>query len=490
MSLLTNYSASEIDVNSASPNSMVLAKCPLLIPLVAFRESLIHHLKADKTRLSITWPAALAPMKVKLSGYLEEKDDFIVVKNTGDNDQLGRMLDLVFIMITRAMPVLGQSDYDLANVATKLGMIYFKQSDDGSESKSLWLVCGCTRETVHSLSTKTGNALIPECLHVDGDLVHDEGIAYANFETVIKLFSLDRWSLSQLDDKYKVSASLNEKNELSVYLTMGQSSSSNIGDQFGVNVASHMLNYHNDTHAVVAGVPAGITIVGSLVQQVLSHYPGLVIWGIGLIMPVGPKLGEGDHKVLGVRGPRTRDWLLMKHGLNPLVLSDPAITASDIFPVEVLKNSTEYEVQEVCFVIHSVDRESVFSQCPLCEKHLVNNYAKDIKAFFAALVGCKRVVSSSLHGVIFSNSFDIPALPVAFGDKITGGDFKFMDYMHSNGVTSFQRRLPGKGLLSKNLTVDEWSALVDEAIHPDFPLDKTRLYRTFPSLDKVADSLN
>uniref|UniRef100_A0A7S2XNG5 Polysaccharide pyruvyl transferase domain-containing protein n=1 Tax=Attheya septentrionalis TaxID=420275 RepID=A0A7S2XNG5_9STRA len=475
MKLLTNFSAFEID--DVTPNSMVLAKCPLLIPKLLVQECLSHHLKPR----NIEWPTYLVPTKLKLAVYLEK--GFVTVERTDDNDQLARMLNLVLIILSRAIPILGQSDVYFASIVSKFGIIYFQQNDDGSRSS--WRVCGSSKRTRSSLAVKT-DSVPSECLIVEGgDLIYDKGIADSNFGTIMKIFSLDLWSLSKLDKKYEISVPLNERNEVVVYITAGKSWSNNIGDQFGVNVASHMLISQTDTHSVIAGIPSGIAIVGSIVSQLLPNHPGVIHWGVGLIRDGGPPLAKGDSKVLCVRGPRTRDWLLLTHGLNPLVISDPATTASDIFPIQVLKNNSAIVEKEVCFVIHAVDRKEAFAQCPLCEKFLVNNYGRDIKGFLADLLSCKRVVSSSLHGVIFSHSFDIPALPVVFGDGIIGGDFKFIDYMHSIGMTSFQGRVPH--LLSQNLTLEEWSALVDGATHPEFPLDKTQFYQTFPGLDKQVD---
>jgi pyruvyltransferase len=48
--------------------------------------------------------------------------------------------------------------------------------------------------------------------------------------------------------------------------------------------------------------------------------------------------------------------------------------------------------------------------------------------FIDQLIKCEYIVSSSLHGLILADSYQIPNKWAAFSDKITGGSFKFRDY--------------------------------------------------------------
>merc|ERR1740117_1075810 len=109
----------------------------------------------------------------------------------------------------------------------------------------------------------------------------------------------------------------------------------------------------------------------------------MTVWGPGIRTPT--PVGKIQARVLAVRGPRSRDRLLLQHNLNPLVISDPALLAADAFPIAAL--AAKYNVgvarREVCFVIHGVDRAIFKGLCPECMRdHLVDNYKRDVEQIF------------------------------------------------------------------------------------------------------------
>jgi pyruvyltransferase len=62
---------------------------------------------------------------------------------------------------------------------------------------------------------------------------------------------------------------------------------------------------------------------------------------------------------------------------------------------------------------------------------------------------CECIASSSLHGLIFSDSFSIPNVHLKFSNKLAGGNHKFNDYYL--GMNTSHNFLD----FSKNLTVND-----------------------------------
>jgi len=46
---------------------------------------------------------------------------------------------------------------------------------------------------------------------------------------------------------------------------------------------------------------------------------------------------------------------------------------------------------------------------------------------------CRKIVSSSLHGIIIAETFGIPTAWLRCSDKIVGGEFKYHDYYLGSG---------------------------------------------------------
>lgn len=61
----------------------------------------------------------------------------------------------------------------------------------------------------------------------------------------------------------------------------------------------------------------------------------------------------------------------------------------------------------------------------------------DWKDVICKILSCDYVISSSLHGLILSDAYNIPNLWVSFSDLLAGGSFKFKDYYSSVNKDAF-----------------------------------------------------
>ena len=161
--------------------------------------------------------------------------------------------------------------------------------------------------------------------------------------------------------------------------------------------------------------------IGSIIQ--FLNRP-CIVWGSGII-GLDYELKAKPREVLAVRGPLTRKRLLDLNISCPEVYGDPALILPRYFP------ATKSPTYELGIVPHYVDADNQF--LPKDERiKIINVYDKPMEVV-KQILDCRRIMSSSLHGLIVADAYRIPSLWLKFSRKIFGKDFKFYDYYASIG---------------------------------------------------------
>lgn len=161
----------------------------------------------------------------------------------------------------------------------------------------------------------------------------------------------------------------------------------------------------------------------------IMHFasPKSWVWGSGVIDPQQPfdysQLTAAQ--ICAVRGHKTLELLRAKGvDVGDVPLGDPAVLLPTIYQPE--RGEPRYDVG---LVAHYVDEElevvKALTQKLNAKVISVRQHPED---FIKELLDCRAILSSSLHGLILSDSYAIPNLWVRFSDKVLGGDFKFLDY--------------------------------------------------------------
>lgn len=173
-----------------------------------------------------------------------------------------------------------------------------------------------------------------------------------------------------------------------------------------------------------------IMTVGSLITGM--QRPGMTIWGTGLIAPLSAsaikklKTREPD-KILAVRGKHTRQQLINELGWNvPEVYGDPALLMPYLFQPK-LKSSPDrpglgvvphYSHKKLLTRDH-IKRYGGFPievQCQ-AEKVITEIALSDV------------VISTSLHGLVLAQAYEVPWVWLRVIDKgLIGDEFKFEDF--------------------------------------------------------------
>ena len=167
-----------------------------------------------------------------------------------------------------------------------------------------------------------------------------------------------------------------------------------------------------------------VLCIGSIINWMTS--PNSIIWGSGIVYP-DRELSAIPKKVLAVRGPLTRQYLL-KRGIDcPEVYGDPALLFPRYYKPHIEKK------YRLGIIPHFRDKNN-----PIILKNSQDSTVKVIDVqkiqpwhrFIDEICSCEYIASSSLHGLIISDAYGIPNVWIEF----EGGEqkrFAFHDYLQS-----------------------------------------------------------
>lgn len=170
-----------------------------------------------------------------------------------------------------------------------------------------------------------------------------------------------------------------------------------------------------------------ISCIGSIVELLMNK--STTIWGAGAIYGNIP-LKAKPHKVLAVRGPLTREYLI-KNGVDcPDIYGDPALL------LPLLYSPKGNKTYKIGVIPHYTDRKNKVinefvkkgnGEIKLIDMTDYEQYQEIIEQ----ITSCEFIISSSLHGLIVSDAYGVPNVWAEFSDKIMGNGFKFRDYYAS-----------------------------------------------------------
>ncbi|MET0839303.1 MAG: polysaccharide pyruvyl transferase family protein [Marmoricola sp.] len=166
--------------------------------------------------------------------------------------------------------------------------------------------------------------------------------------------------------------------------------------------------------------------VGSVVTRARA---GSVVWGSGSFGTERQSLFSTSADYRAVRGPLTRSRL---HDLGihcPPVYGDPALLVPLWYWPEVERT------HDVGIVIrHSEHRWRDLDQDDSVK--VIDFGSSDIETVLREILSCRRIISSSLHGLVIADAYGIPNAWLGTegrvgGSRPNGGEFKYLDYFAS-----------------------------------------------------------
>lgn len=191
----------------------------------------------------------------------------------------------------------------------------------------------------------------------------------------------------------------------------------NFGDLLSPWLVSKMTG-----REVVAADGSGPNYV--TIGSIISHaFPNSILWGTGSFGIEARNRIKSDVTYTAVRGPLTRARLLFHKAECPEIYGDPALLLP-LYYMPKIKITHEFGV----IVRHS---EKAWAKAKFGPGVKIINYGRgDIEGVVDEMLSCRKILSSSLHGLIVADAYGIPNAWIASGSPL-GGEFKFHDYFAS-----------------------------------------------------------
>lgn len=158
--------------------------------------------------------------------------------------------------------------------------------------------------------------------------------------------------------------------------------------------------------------------IGSIMRQAAPHD---IVWGTGCMYYDGALLCDQTTEFRAVRGPLTASYLRKKGIKLPadIPLGDP----SSLLPRFIEPSKTR--TNKAGFLPHYSD----YGQAPAMPEGVDLLYPMtNTLELIRQITSCDYIISSSLHGIIVSEAYGIPAVWVELSDSVAGNGFKFRDY--------------------------------------------------------------
>lgn len=172
-----------------------------------------------------------------------------------------------------------------------------------------------------------------------------------------------------------------------------------------------------------------IVTAGSIISDNIDR---AIIWGTGASHAkaiISPKI-KAYH---AVRGPITARMVKEQRGVDVKVVGDPGILLRRFYDKPIPHSS---ERKYIGLAPHYVDYQEIKDMGLDESVFKIINLKAGIQHFLDEVVQCRKVFSSSLHGIIGSHSMRTPCQWVKFSDKVLGDGTKFLDYFGSIGQNS------------------------------------------------------
>jgi len=236
----------------------------------------------------------------------------------------------------------------------------------------------------------------------------------------------------------------------------------NLGDYLSVVVYNWALEKYGLDHDKRTPETKAIMGIGSIIM--LGNCNS-TIWGSGILsvnqIPfLYKKSLYRSFDIRAVRGPVTRNILSSFGYACPATYGDPAILMPYIYEKPNLE--VKYEVSVIEHYAKSDGEKSK-------NINYISIETTDYKSFINEVVSSKKIISSSLHGIIIAESYGVPA--IFWNKNMDAQMLKFYDWYLSTGRTDVRMALSLEEALECEPMPLPDLHLMQERLIDSFPVD-------------------
>lgn len=222
-----------------------------------------------------------------------------------------------------------------------------------------------------------------------------------------------------IEHRNKVFSSLLTESKINLLYFKGRNFG-NFGDELSPYIVKKIFNNENIAEN---GNPANhkknLIALGSYIQVAQNNF---YIFGSG-IRALFHELNFNKLNIISVRGPLTRKALLAQNIDCPEVYGDPALLLPNFYKPDKITNLS----RKIGIVPHISQIQNFKNPDPA--RYFIIDPTQYWKVVIDQIYSCECILSSSLHGLICADAYNIPNL--WFKQKLQEGEFKFLDYFAS-----------------------------------------------------------
>ena len=148
-----------------------------------------------------------------------------------------------------------------------------------------------------------------------------------------------------------------------------------------------------------------------------------IVYGSG-IRDINQSINKGTIKI--IRGPLTQKRLKDIGCYCPPTYGDPGLL------LPIYYNPTITKKYKLGIIPHHIHYDIIKNKYNMMENiNIINLLNDDIEIIINEILSCEKIISSSLHGLIVSDAYNIPNKWLNYDNMINGDGTKFYDYFMS-----------------------------------------------------------